>query len=262
MIGTIVVILLFFLLAYRGWRRGIVCQGLSLCALAVACGVGFWAYQWGGEGIVNFFQIPRVFGSGVIAVFLGLMAYLCITIPAAIFFKKTSQQTGIIRFFYGAGGAVCGIAWGVLLWAFFALPASFHPEKDNGRKPFSKAGFFRQPPAPSTITHAKIADFEQSTHSLYETFRKISRVVSNEHALIRFFQYPDVRKVMETKAVSELMKTPQFAEAVSSRNISAILFNGKLYQTLRDPEVEQAIQKIHCKKALDYALSPTSPWSR
>ncbi len=255
MIGTIVFALLLFLLACRGWQRGIVRQGLSLCALAVAVGVGYWAYQSCGLVTADFFRIPRVFGSGFIAVVLGLMVYLCITIPGAVLFKKTSQQTGIIRFFYGVGGALCGIAWGALLWGFFALPASPHVEKGGRWTLIPKAVFsLGKAPAHSTIGNAKVTTFEQSTNSLYETFHKVSRVVVNEHAMIRFLQYPDVRRVMETKAVSELMHTPEFAEAVSSRNVVGLLFHVKLYQTLKDPEVEQAIKRVHLNKALDYAL--------
>ncbi len=243
---VILISCLFLLLqAWCGWRRGVVRQGLNLFAMVCALAAGYSAYHIYGS------HAGGTLFSSILGLFLGWIVYFCIALLAAILFKKTDQHESVmVRLFYGLGGAACGIATGaVLLWGVFFFINSPHGATVRRSSSATETRVLLR-----KDLGVEVAALEESAGSAFEIFNKMGRVISNQSARIRFFRYPGIKKIMDTKAVSELLRTPQFAEAASRHDVVTLLLNARLYQTMQDPEVEQAVRNVNFKKALDYAL--------
>lgn len=252
--GIPVFVLLILFLAWRGWRKGLVRAGVSLLALVFAFGAGSWAYE---SRDCQFFSFLGTYSNAVAAFLVGLLVYLAIMVPTAILFKNTTQQAAGLRLLYGIGGALCGATMGVLiLWGFCSFVGAFHSNtvRTAGDTSFSVKRM------PRSVSGRYLSREISESHpaSFYNTLYKMGRVLSDQRALSRFLCFPDVKRVLETEAMSELIGTWQFAKALSREEVIALLFNAKLYQTLTDPEVEHAINGINFQKALDYALATSS----
>jgi uncharacterized membrane protein required for colicin V production len=110
-VGAIIVLLQ----AWRGWRLGIVRQVISLLAIVLAYAAAFL----GGRHLVPFLrpiglpdQLLGIAGGAL----LGTFVFLGVSLLGAVLFKKTSDQSiGLIRFGYGASGALVGGLFGVFL---------------------------------------------------------------------------------------------------------------------------------------------------
>lgn len=259
---VITVSLVFLLLqAWRGCKRGVVRQGLSLFALAIAFAVGYWVYRTLDNLVGSLFKDSQMFVGGLLGLIFGFLVYICMGIPVSILFRNTSQQrSGMIRCFYGLGGAVCGIGTGMLLlWGTlcFIQNAPLSKQGEKLSSDFFSTSSLKKLLSPAAIlsdTEAAVGALEKSAHSVYEIFYKISRVTSDPNATTRFLQYPGIRRITETRAITELLSTPQFSEIISRHNVLAFLLNSKFYRTLQDPEVKKAIKNVDLNRALDDAL--------
>jgi hypothetical protein len=117
-IGAIIVV---GSMGFRGWRLGIVRQALSILAIAAAYVAGFA----GGK-----FLIPVLRWTGfpdrililLGGALLGVVIFTVITVFSATLFKRTAHQgVGLIRFGYGASGALLGAAFGGFLVLVMAI---------------------------------------------------------------------------------------------------------------------------------------------
>ena len=150
----------------RGWRLGVIRQGVRLVALVAA----YAAAIIGGRLLLPilrpFLRVPDFFMSLVAGAVLGLLVYAAINFLGAILFKRTSQQSaGLVRVFYGVCGAVLGIFFGLFsVWlvvvAIRSLGAIANAEFHNqaGAATSVRAGDRRVPSATPPPMVASLAD--------------------------------------------------------------------------------------------------------
>ena len=108
---------------YAGWRRGLIRGGLHFGSFVASGLLGMLAGQTVGAvvGLVLpgvAFLAGLIAGGAVALVTLGVCLFL-----GAVLFKRTSQQPpGLIRWFFGAGGAVFGLLTGLfILWGAVSI---------------------------------------------------------------------------------------------------------------------------------------------
>jgi len=108
---------------FGGWRRGVIRAGLHFGAFVASGFLGLLA----GQGVASLigilmpgisFLAGLVVGSVVALLVLGICLFL-----SAVLFKRTSQQPpGLVRWLFGAGGAVFGLLTGLfILWSGITL---------------------------------------------------------------------------------------------------------------------------------------------
>jgi hypothetical protein len=99
--------------AWHGWRLGVVRQIVELIALGAGYACGWFL----GPQFAPLFR-PLGFPDAVLvvisAVLTGVAVFLAITLVSSVLFKRTEHQSfGLIRFGYGASGALIGAAMGI-----------------------------------------------------------------------------------------------------------------------------------------------------
>src|SRR5690242_18984341 len=102
-IGATVLVLL---MAFRGWKLGIVRQTVSIFSLALA-----YVAAWFGGGYLVPFLRPLGFPDRILSyigsALLGMFVYGFIALISGLIFKKTAHQKfGPVRFGFGAAGAI------------------------------------------------------------------------------------------------------------------------------------------------------------
>ena len=263
--------LYLFFEVWRGWRRGVVRHGVSVLALVGAGGVG-WIFAWMtgyvSDRIVPF---PVPVGRILFGLAAGMAFYLAAVVLSSLLFKKTSQQSaGLVRLFYGAGGAVFGLVFGLLiLWGGVSLVRAVGAVAEGERA----AAASIQPAVtdPSFIAlketleqgaPGRIVDrVDMLPPNIYTLITKLVQVTRSPEAVARFFEYPGTQELLGGSKLGELFIDPGVADAAAGGNIFSLLSNPKLLEIASDPGVQQAVAGYDLEKALDYALQEpaTSP---
>jgi uncharacterized membrane protein required for colicin V production len=100
-----------------GWKQGVVRQALRFISLGAAYVAAFLA---GGMlvPVLRPLGFPDLVLRGLGGALIAIFVYFSLNGVGALLFKKTSQQeNGLVRFFYGAGGAAVGALYGlVFVW--------------------------------------------------------------------------------------------------------------------------------------------------
>jgi hypothetical protein len=257
---------------WRGWKSGPVRQVVTILALGCAYAAAFF----GGPLLVPFLKplgmpdlVLRVIGGALI----GIVIFSLVTGVSALVFKKTSQQSiGVVRFGYGAMGAVLGAVFGVInVWVFFVLIRLFGTIAEH-KQPAVAAAMHRRPPQAEEpqwvrgIVALKTA-FEQGQsgaiaervdpipEKFYATMGKAMQMISNEQAASRFLAYPGIKPLTQNARIAALQNDPAILRDLLNRDFLALLRNEQLVKVANDPEVMALIGKFDVEKALDYAIS-------
>lgn len=108
-------VFLVIIMAWRGWRLGIVRQVLSIVAAVIAIA---------GAVLLGEFIVPVLRSLGcpehalvfIGPVVVGVLIYAAAMFVVAITFKRTAQQSvGVVKLGFGALGALLGAGFGLLL---------------------------------------------------------------------------------------------------------------------------------------------------
>lgn len=265
---------------WRGWRRGIVRHGVSVCALIAAGGVGWifaWATGWLSDRVV---PLPPPSGRIVFGFAAGLAFYVSAVLLSSLLFKKTSQQPlGVLRLIYGIGGAFFGLIFGALiLWGAVSCVRAMGAIAEGKEAVLSRARAADTPSGrgPSGFD-SRLVSLKESleagaTGKLvekvdviptggYETLSKLVQLLGSPDAAARFLTYPDMQKVLAQPKLAAILKDPAIARAASEGNFAVILSDPRVTGLASDPDIEKAFAGFDFEKALDYALQtpPTSP---
>ena len=129
---------------YAGWRRGLIRGGLHFGAFVASGLLGMLVGQTVGAvvGLVLpgvSFLAGLIAGAAVALVTLGVCLFL-----GAVLFKRTSQQPpGLVRWTFGAGGAVFGLLTGLfILWGAVSSAGGFI-SAPSWLRAFSECWLFR-----------------------------------------------------------------------------------------------------------------------
>lgn len=298
--GMLLLAAIFFLLweTWRGWRAGLVRSGMQLAAIVLSSVVGYAAGQvaaapFGGPGDATGFCVGVVVGGG-----LALVVFVLIWILGAVLFKRTEHQgSGLIRLFWGFGGAVFGFLLGiVLLWggisvvralgalgearvaATAAQERAAAAQAPAGQKVFRS----RDVPAPrgpsaSDGIASGLATLKQSLElgpagkfvesvdvlppDFYELLVQIGQVTGDQSTMLRFLQYPGIQEIIQSPRIVELVNDPAVIKAAQDRNFLGLMGNKALLKAVEDPELAKQLGSVDLRAALKFALesAPASP---
>ncbi|MBU3664541.1 MAG: hypothetical protein FGM15_01505 [Chthoniobacterales bacterium] len=255
---------------WRGWRRGVVRHGISVTALAAAGGVGWIFASMTGFAADRLIPLPVPMGRALLGLAAGLAFYIAAVVLSSLLFKKTSQQSGIVRLIYGAGGSFFGLVFGLLvLWGGITMFRALGAVAEGQA---SVAGQFGAPPVPAAaqLTSAKQALEEGTTGSVvnavdilpaeaYSIITGLVEVGASPDAAARLLAYPPVQQLLAQPKLAAFFADREIVEAASRGDYLALIGNPKLIQVVSDPEVQKSFTEFEWQKALDYALQKPAP---
>jgi hypothetical protein len=203
---------------------------------------------------------------------VGLTIYLAIMICAAVFLKKTAQQSfGPVRLVFGFGGAVLALLTGLFLvgstLVALRLSGNILESRVATRGGAAAGGAVAAPGWLGRVVKLKRAIEEgipgylfrkadPISDSTYETARKMGAVLANPHAMERFLSFPNVRPLSTHPKILALQNDRDLLRAAHTGNYTAFLRNPHLVQAANDPEIARLVRTLDFAKALDYALAP------
>ena len=256
---------------WRGWRRGVVRHGVSVFALLAAGGIG-WIFAWMTGAISDrLIPLPPPAGRLIFGLAAGLAFYLAAVVLSSLLFKKTSQQSaGIVRLFYGAGGAIFGLIFGlVVLWGgvtiFRTLGAVAQGKEELAARDGATAA-----PADGGLVAVK-ESLEQGAAggfvervdilptSFYGTLTKLVQVTGSPEAAARLFTYPPLQELLAQPKIAAIFTDPAISKAIADGNYFALLSSPQLGAAASDPGVQKSLTEFDWQKALDYALQESAP---
>jgi hypothetical protein len=260
----------------RGWRIGVVRQGVRLVALITA----YAAAIFGGRLLLPVFrpllQVPDFFISLGAGALLALLAYAVINVMGAILFKRTGQQSaGFVRVVYGACGAALGIFFGLFsVWLVIVAIRSLGAIASAGVHTQASP---QHPPTPLTTTPpttpppmiASLAKLKNSIElgslgeavkavdvvpaNTYQTLGKVGTIVSNPQSAERFLSYPGAKELTGNPKIVALRQDPEIIELIKQQRFLDLLQNPKLIEAVNDPALAAEVRSFEFQKALDYA---------
>lgn len=258
---------------YAGWRRGLIRGGLHFGAFVASGLLGMLVGQTVAAivGIVLpgvAFLAGLITGSAVALLVLGVCLFL-----GAVLFKRTSQQPpGLVRWVFGAGGAVFGLLTGLfILWGAVSIIRT-----SGALAKSSMAGQKIQAAPASARTFAMLKDslemgpvgeIVESVDILpsqaYENITRIGQMTKNPDAIIRFLDYPGVQEIVTHPRIQALMQDAAVMQAAENKNFLALIQSRSVLNAATDPSLQKLVMALDLEKALDYAMppkqNPTSP---
>ncbi len=254
---------------WSGWKLGAMRGLLRLLALFCAWVGGTAAAGATGTILTFFSSVPPLLAPVVAALSVGVVIYLIISFLAGLFFKRTDDHVGMIRFGFGFFGAIFGLIFGLLLLCGgISLVRGLGALSEMRLVQAQQEGL-----APTTeptalfFTKLKLslelgAIGEQLKNAdllpmrFYENIVKISKVVGNQQALQRFFQYPATLEILKEPRVLALLQDPALQKAADSKNFLPLLQNKQFQAVFQDPQLLARLKSFDLTGALDFALEP------
>jgi len=260
--------------AWRGWRRGVIRSAIHLFAFAFSGLLGLLAGQ------ATAFVVDKVFpgygllagalvGASVTLLVLGLSLLL-----GALLFKRTEHQpSGLVRFFYGGGGAFFGLLTGLLLvWGGITIIRTFGVAAQMAMGTRSPEATPRIVKGILTLKESlelgtagqAVESVDVLPASVYDLLARIGKLTSDQDAMMRFLDYPGVQEIMQTPRMTALLSDPVIVRAAEQKNFFALLGSRSLLEAAQDPVLQKKFTEFDLQKALDYAVptpqpSPPSP---
>jgi hypothetical protein len=271
----IVASLLLLWEVWRGWRLGAVRGLLRLAALFCAWIGGSAAAGATGTFLAFFSKVPPLLAPAIAGLSVGLGIYLLISLAAGLLFKTTRDHAGIVRFGFGAVGALCGVLYGLLLlWAGISLIRGLGALGEMRMIGIRQDGAGAvSSPIPRFLVKLKaslelgatgktLRHADPLPTAFYDNIVKLSMVAGDPSAMERFLGYPGTLKILSNPRVRALLEDPALLRATETRNFLPLLRNSNLLALAGDPALPGLIRSFDLTGALDYALVPQAPGPR
>jgi uncharacterized membrane protein required for colicin V production len=268
----------------RGWKRGIARQLARLGALIAAYFAAFYAGSLAVPLLRPMLKLPDPILSMLAGAVLALAVYALISGLGMVLFKRTGQhESGVVRFFYGATGAILGIFFGAfLVWlVVFSIRslgavadarvrqdaaerknAVVHtvdlrrglsvPNEDSAPLMTSLARLKNSLELGVVGDAVKHADVVPS--KTYETLGRVGKIASDPVSRERFLNFPGAQALAENPKIVALRDDPEIGEMLSQGRYIELLQNQKVLDAANDPALRDAVMKFDLRKALDYSL--------
>jgi membrane protein required for colicin V production len=268
----------------RGWRLGVVRQGVRLLALLAAYAAGLFGGRLLLPVVRSFVRAPDLFISILAGAVLALIVYAIINTLGAILFKRTGQQrVGLVRLLYGICGAVLGILFGLFsVWlgvvAIRSLGAIAGAELHSGAAPAPRSStpgplVGRPRPSPTPSAPPMVASLAKLKNSIelgplgemvkaidvvpgqtYQTLAKVGTMVSSPRSAERFLSFPGAKALTENPKIIALRDDPEIIALIQEQRYLELLQHPKLIEALNDPALARQVKSFEFQKALDHAL--------
>jgi uncharacterized membrane protein required for colicin V production len=276
----------------RGWRRGISRQVARLGALIAAYFAAFFGGKLALPAVRPLFKMPDFAVCVLVGAVFALIVYAIVNGLGTILFQRTNQhQSVIVRLLYGAGGALLGCCFGILLvWAIVVGIRSLGAVADARVQEQSALSSAGRPQAIHTVDLRRLRLIEPEHDStqlltslarlknslemgvignavkqtdvvpaeVYQNIGKIGQVVSNQESAERFLSFPGARKLSENPKIVALRTDPQISEMIAQGRFVDLLQNEEIIAAANDPTLAAELRKFDLQKALDYALEQKS----
>ncbi|MBA3542927.1 MAG: CvpA family protein [Chthoniobacterales bacterium] len=263
----------------RGWRLGVVRQGVRLVALAAAYAVALFGGRLLVPVLRPLLHVPDLFISIAAGAVLALVVYFAINLVGAILFKRTGQQSaGLVRLLYGMCGAALGIFFGLFtVWlvvvAIRSLGAIAGAEMHTqAAAPDPSRPATVAPPPARTTPPPMIASLARLKNSIelgslgetvkavdvvpaqtYQTLGKVGTMVSTPRSAERFLSYPGAKELTENPKIVALRDDPEIMTLIQEQRYLELLQNPRLIEAMNDPALAAQVRSFDFQKALDYA---------
>jgi hypothetical protein len=258
---------------WRGWRRGVIRQAVSLMALAAGIGAAVYGGPLLAPAIralgVPVFIRPLVAGALIVLLIWGTIA----TIASIIFRKTDDQGVGLVRTVYGLGGAFLGLisgllflgvcGWGVRIAGSLAdgLQAGAKVKSPGKGQPATVSAEASALPSLKKIVEESplsewIAKADPISSSWYPRLGKIGQVLANPAACERLLADPAFAAVVRSPHLTALRNDPDLQEALRSADLWALLRSSKVQAAVDDTQLQTALNLPDVDRALERALHP------
>jgi hypothetical protein len=257
---------------WRGWRLGAVRSLLRLTALFCAWAVGSGAAGVTGTILAFFSKTPPLLAPAIAGLMVALIIYGLISLLAGLLFKTTENHSGVIRWGFGVGGALCGVIYGLLLlWGGITLIRSLGAlgelrmiqAQHEGRSiATEKQALFLARLRASLelgVTGRRLKEADPLPSSFYDCIVKASMVAGDQQALGRFLQDPATLKLLGNASLSALLQDPEVERASRTRNFLPLIRNRHVLAALEDPQLLGQLRDFNLSAVLDHALQGEEP---
>jgi len=257
---------LVLLMAWRGWRLGLVRQALSIVAL----GVSYLAGALLGRFLIPVLR-PLGFPDRVLTVLGAVLVALAVYAAAMIFvglvFKRTEHQgTGLLKLIFGLPGALLGAAFGLFLvfvcivgvrLAGAVAAGEMHPRRGAPPpRPIAAKLAAIKRSIEEGPAGAAIAQADPIPASVYSVLGRLGQLTANPESVERFVSDRDVRRVSANPKILALRDDAEVQRALRDGDYFSLLRNPKLVEAANDPDVARLLGSFDFQKALDRALPP------
>jgi len=250
---------------WGGWRRGVVRSGIHFCAFVFSGVLGIMAGQATAFVVDKIFEGYGLFagllvGSVVTLVVLGLALFL-----GAILFKRTEHQSsGMVKLLYGVGGAFFGFLTGlVLIWGGITIIRTFGVAAEMAmgkRSPESTPAVVKGiltlkeslelGPAGNVVKSVDVLP-----PATYDLLERIGKLTSDQEAMMRFMDSPQVQEIMQNPRMAALIQNPEVVRSAEQKNLLELMGNPALLEAAQDPMLQKQVSEFDLQKALDYAFA-------
>ncbi len=212
---------------------------------------------------------------------LALLVYAAISTLGAVLFKRTDQQkVGVIRFVYGASGALLGIFFGLLsVWLIVVgiravgSVASAEVKSAHATPPpraHLATALATPPPLVASLARLKnslelgslgevVKGVDVVPAATYQSLGKLGAVVSDPVRAERFLSYPGAERLTRNPRILALRDDPEIVALINQQRYLELLQNPQLIDALNDPTLTNDVKNFEFQKALDYALEGKKP---
>lgn len=257
---------------WRGWKYGAVRGLLRLAALFCAWIGGTTAAGATGTVIGFVTKEPPLLAPAIVGLTVAVVIYILLSLAAGLLFKTTEHHSGVVRWGFGVGGALCGLIYGLLLlWGGITMIRGLGAlgemrvvqARNEGRSLAGekKALFLIKLKESLELgaTGKTLKNADPLPTAFYDNIVKVSMVAGNQQALERFCQYPATLRIIANPHIAALLQDPQLEKAAQSRNIFPLIHNKHVQAAMNNPELMAEFRSFDLTAALDYALEPEAP---
>jgi hypothetical protein len=280
-----IVLILFEVI--RGWRLGIMRQLMRVAAVVA----GYAAAYFGGDLLVPLLRssvrMPDIVISVLGGAILAVAAYGIISSLGTILFKRTAQQSGVVRLVYGLSGALLGFCFGAFfVWLILIGLRSIGSIAEAQVEARAKGPGNNNVPGPSArsrLPDASSPKPELDSDSLmtllarlknsvelgaiggvvkrtdvapmgaYKTLGEMGTMLANPETARRFLESPGARELSEHPKIVALRNDPEIAEMIAQGRLFELLRDPRVVDAVNDPTLVEQVKHFDLKKALDHA---------
>ena len=278
-ISFAIVLILFEVI--RGWRLGLMRQLMRVAAVVA----GYAAAYFGGDLLVPLLRssvkMPDIVISILGGAILAVAAYGIISSLGTILFKRTAQQSGVVRLVYGLSGALLGVCFGAFfVWLILIGLRSIGSIAEAQVEARAKSPVSTNAPRPSASSAPKpeidsdslmtlLARLKNSVElgavggvvkktdaapmGAYKTLGEMGTMLANPETARKFLDSPGARELSEHPKIVALRNDPEIAEMIAQGRLFELLRDPRVVDAVNDPTLAEQVKHFDLKKALDHA---------
>jgi hypothetical protein len=246
---------------------------------------GYAAAYFGGDLLVPLLRssvkMPDIVISVLGGAILAVAAYGIISSLGTILFKRTAQQSGVVRLVYGLSGALLGFCFGTFfVWLILiglrsigsiaeAQVEARAKSPGNSKVPRSSASSAPKPEIDSDSLMTLLARLKNSVElgavggvvkktdaapmGAYKTLGEMGTMLANPETARKFLDSPGARELSEHPKIVALRNDPEIAEMIAQGRLIELLRDPRVVDAVNDPTLAEQVKHFDLKKALDHA---------